>query len=105
MPEDSEKFGNIIEELVLGIKSPINQLKKTVLIHCAAGISRSSAVTIAFMMYYYTMTLEEAFHYVKERHQSTCPNKGFFAELLKFELKLLKKNSCTIDDYYKWIIK
>lgn len=54
------------------------QRKKTnVLVHCAAGISRSSAILISYMMKKYNISYEEAFKKVKSKRSCIQPNSGF----------------------------
>ena len=53
----------------------------TVLVHCAAGISRSASVVIAYLMMTHGMTLDEAYQYVKSRRSIVQPNPGFMQQL------------------------
>ena len=46
------------------------------LVHCAAGISRSSSFVIAYLMDEYAWTLGEAFHGLRERRPVSWPNPG-----------------------------
>eukprot|EP01001_Neometanema_parovale_P008708 NODE_4970_length_996_cov_21.326460_g4763_i0.p1 GENE.NODE_4970_length_996_cov_21.326460_g4763_i0~~NODE_4970_length_996_cov_21.326460_g4763_i0.p1 ORF type:complete len:308 (+),score=54.41 NODE_4970_length_996_cov_21.326460_g4763_i0:53-925(+) len=61
-----------------------------VLIHCRAGVSRSSCVSIAYLMWHAKMHLSEAYIYVKERRAIAHPNKGFLNQLMNFEKHLFK---------------
>jgi protein-tyrosine phosphatase len=65
-----------------------------VLIHCAAAISRSTTVTISYVMATNKMTYMQASDYVKTKHPMTYPNEGFIEQLKKYELAL-----CQSDDY------
>ncbi|XP_071493736.1 dual specificity protein phosphatase 12-like [Diadema antillarum] len=56
-----------------------------VLVHCAMGVSRSSATVIAYIMNKEQCTLDEALLRVKEKHSQTCPNEGFMEQLRLFE--------------------
>eukprot|EP00993_Chasmostoma_nieuportense_P002738 NODE_3509_length_954_cov_29.002418_g3357_i0.p1 GENE.NODE_3509_length_954_cov_29.002418_g3357_i0~~NODE_3509_length_954_cov_29.002418_g3357_i0.p1 ORF type:complete len:281 (+),score=34.29 NODE_3509_length_954_cov_29.002418_g3357_i0:45-887(+) len=56
-----------------------------VLIHCRAGVSRSSCVSIAYLMYHCRMKLREAYEYVKQRRPIAHPNKGFINQLMSYE--------------------
>jgi hypothetical protein len=53
----------------------------TVLVHCAAGISRSASVVIAYLMMTRGMTLAEAYQYAKSRRPIVEPNPGFIQQL------------------------
>jgi len=52
-----------------------------VLLHCAAGVSRSVAVAIGFLMLERGKSLGEAYAMVKERRPCIAPNAGFLLAL------------------------
>eukprot|EP01117_Protostelium_nocturnum_P006239 TRINITY_DN2252_c0_g1_i1.p1 TRINITY_DN2252_c0_g1~~TRINITY_DN2252_c0_g1_i1.p1 ORF type:complete len:326 (-),score=61.22 TRINITY_DN2252_c0_g1_i1:36-1013(-) len=56
-----------------------------VLIHCAAGISRSSTLTIAYLMQTMGFSLSEAYKYVRERRPIISPNDGFTRQLQVYQ--------------------
>jgi len=60
---------------------------KSVLVHCQAGISRSSTLVIAYWMRYRGMTRDEAYLQVKKRRPCICPNQGFWKELQVYETR------------------
>lgn len=62
-----------------------------VLVHCNAGISRSTTITIAYLMKEIGHTLESAFQLVKKARLATRPNPGFMKQLKAFENELLIK--------------
>ncbi|BAU80034.1 conserved dual specificity protein phosphatase [Tokyovirus A1] len=57
-----------------------------VLVHCAAGISRSSSVVIAFLMLKRGMTYDTALAFVKSKRKCVDPNPGF-----RFQLEELNR--------------
>lgn len=59
-----------------------------VLVHCHAGMSRSVTIILAYLMKYYSHTLESALEYVKQRKPDVSPNFSFMGQLLKFECSL-----------------
>ena len=61
----------------------------TVLLHWAAGISRSGSMMVAYVMVKEKMTFEDALKYVQERRKKVCPNEGFVQQLKKFEKEIL----------------
>lgn len=75
--------------------------ERTVLVNCAAGISRSSTIVIAYIMQYYRLTLEQAFKAVRSKRNQICPNKNFMKHLLEYELALFGKNSLTYNECIK----
>ena len=56
-----------------------------ILIHCMAGISRSVTLTIAYLMKHFTMPMQAAYQYVKERRPAISPNLNFMGQLVEFE--------------------
>jgi len=62
-----------------------NALKKNynVLVHCAAGISRSASVIIYYLMTYHNMCYDHAYTYLKSVHPKTRPNTGYQQQLIK----------------------
>mmetsp|Transcript_83457 Transcript_83457/g.223436 ORF Transcript_83457/g.223436 Transcript_83457/m.223436 type:complete len:228 (-) Transcript_83457:75-758(-) len=59
--------------------------------HCAAGISRSSTVVIAYLMSSQKIPLLEAFVKVYKARRVVWPNRSFMAQLIGFERHLQKK--------------
>lgn len=67
-----------------------------VLVHCNAGISRSSTIVIAYLMMKKRWPLVQAYQYVKEKRSKIRPNAGFQEQLKTFEQQL--KNSGHIEN-------
>jgi len=59
-----------------------------VLVHCVAGISRSAAVVIAYIMMTQQKSLEEVESYVRSKRPCIKPNDGFFNQLRQLEKEL-----------------
>uniref|UniRef100_A0A0G4HIQ0 protein-tyrosine-phosphatase n=1 Tax=Chromera velia CCMP2878 TaxID=1169474 RepID=A0A0G4HIQ0_9ALVE len=59
----------------------------SVLVHCAAGMSRSASIVIGFLISPEgrQMSLVDAVHHVRERRPLVYPNKGFFLALIRLE--------------------
>lgn len=56
-----------------------------VLVHCVAGVSRSPALVLAYLVRHCGMALREAFLHVRAARPSARPNSGFFSQLIEFE--------------------
>jgi len=61
-----------------------------VFVHCAAGISRSSASVIAYVMWKLGLKFKEALELTKRKHSQTSPNSGFVRQLREFEVILVR---------------
>nr|CAH8828572.1 unnamed protein product [Trichobilharzia regenti] len=61
---------------------------KSVLVHCQAGVSRSPALIIAYLMAYSSMSLLDAYQFVKTRRSVIAPNFAFMGQLFEFESDL-----------------
>jgi len=56
-----------------------------ILLHCDSGISRSAAVTIAYVMRDQNLSYDQAFQYVADRRCCVHPNLGFMHQLGEYE--------------------
>lgn len=77
-------FESVLDESIEFIKR-CNELDLPVLVHCNAGVSRSSTVVIGYLIKECRLPFEEAFRAVKLKRSAIQPNAGF----LQF-LKALK---------------
>lgn len=59
-----------------------------VMIHCTAGISRSAAIAIAYLMSTKRLSVTEAYSFVKGKRPVISPNLDFMGELQQFERTL-----------------
>ena len=74
--------------------------KATVLVHSYFGMSRSSAVIIAYLMKEKNWSLQEAYQHLKGKHSSTNPNDNFAVQLIRYEQELHGKMSMTVKDFH-----
>jgi len=65
--------------------------KKSVLVHCQMGLSRSATIVIGYMMKSQGWPLEKAYSHVFEARGFIMPNDGFHYQLLKYEKQLYGK--------------
>lgn len=61
---------------------------KTVYVHCAAGVSRSGMVVVAYEMKKHGWSRDEALRFVRTRRPVTNPNPAFCELLLEWEKEL-----------------
>ncbi|UJR22745.1 hypothetical protein I4U23_025777 [Adineta vaga] len=64
-----------------------------VLVHCMAGISRSSTIVCAYLIRYMNMSLRDAYLLCKKHRPIVFPNLGFWNQLIAYESQLKKQNS------------
>ncbi len=56
-----------------------------ILVHCAAGVSRSATIVAAYLMVTHQISAAEAVLGVHQARPCVCPNLGFLRQLLRFE--------------------
>lgn len=71
------------------------QKKGVVLIHCNLGVSRSSTITLAYLMQTQHISLEDALTFLRTRRSCARPNFGFLSQLAKWEEMILGKKVTT----------
>ncbi|CAK9176010.1 unnamed protein product [Ilex paraguariensis] len=59
-----------------------------VLVHCCQGVSRSTSLVIAYLMWKEGQSFEDAFQYVKTARGVTNPNMGFACQLLQCQKRV-----------------
>ncbi|WRX14711.1 Dual specificity phosphatase [Theobroma cacao] len=59
-----------------------------VLVHCCQGVSRSTSLVIAYLMWREGQSFEDAFQYVKAARGVTNPNTGFAFQLLQCQKRV-----------------
>ena len=84
-----------------------NDKNKKILVHCSAGISRSSSIIIGYCMIYKKMKLLDAYNFVKSKKGNIAPNPGFMSQLIKLEKDLFQLNEPTLNhkDYVVSLLK
>lgn len=76
LPEMETNFSPILDESISFIRSHVDRASP-VLVHCNAGVSRSSTVVIGYLIKECRMPFEEAFRVVKFKRPAIQPNAGF----------------------------
>jgi protein-tyrosine phosphatase len=72
-----------------GILDSWRQQGRVVVVHCAAGVSRSTVVVAAHLVRRYGMSSGDALALVKRQRKVTNPNPGLVALLGEYERRLL----------------
>ena len=83
---------NIVQYVPEAIKFIDRELMcgKVVLIHCAAGISRSASIAVAYFMVKYSIGYDEALARVRRGRGCACPNQGFEQQLRNMNVTSLR---------------
>lgn len=84
---------NITRVLPEALSFIISELQKggKVLIHCAAGVSRSASVAVAYFMLSYNLDYSSALAKVRKGRKCACPNPGFERQLRNLDIPALKR--------------
>jgi len=82
--EQSDAMNASLEKIVQFIDSAIEH-GGCALVHCAAGISRSSTVVLAYLVAKQHMSLFDAFRHIKTKRIVVWPNLGFMRVLIEWE--------------------
>ncbi|CAD8085314.1 unnamed protein product [Paramecium primaurelia] len=97
--EDSASFRII--DYFMQINEVIEEELKngSVLVHCVAGVSRSSACVIAYLMQSQGWSYEKTYYYVKEKRLTINPNPGFKKQLIQYrnQLNWFKKSKNSLE--------
>jgi len=83
-PKESAKLMSKLEEAFDFIDTA-REAKRPVLVHCAAGVSRSATVVIAYLMQREGYTLEKALAHVEFCRPEVKPNEGFMRMLTELD--------------------
>ncbi|XP_033644532.1 dual specificity protein phosphatase 6-like [Asterias rubens] len=71
-----------------------------VLVHCVEGISRSSTITIAFLMKYRGWSLADALSFLRSKRPKARPNRAFLIQLGDLERELFGKKISDVEEIY-----
>ncbi|KAK0148760.1 Serine/threonine/tyrosine-interacting-like protein 1 [Merluccius polli] len=88
-----------LERICVFIGSHVNK-GSSVLVFSTHGIGRCSAATIAFLMYHFKYSLEDAWKYVQKCKSNMRPNRGFVQQLSDWELHTTGQRSTDISEPY-----
>lgn len=91
--DDQEEQAGVMEASLDHAVAFVGTALKTggiVVVHCAAGISRSATVVLAFLVAAYGMTLRQAFARVLAARPVVWPNAGFMQVLIHWEAKHMR---------------
>jgi len=70
--------------------------------HCAAGISRSTTLVLAYLVRAHGMPLREAFALVHSRRKVAWPNRSFMRQLIAYEHSVHGRSTLDLDEWDSW---
>jgi len=70
-----------------------------ILVHCAAGMSRSPTLVISYLMVSLKWNLRQAYTHVKTHRSIVDINRGFMKKLIAFEKELYGTNTMSVSDF------
>ncbi|TDL27327.1 phosphotyrosine protein [Rickenella mellea] len=65
-----------------------------VLVHCVQGMSRSASVVSAYLMAAYGWSVVQAVEFVRSKHSTALPNRGFVHQLQEYSVSLQSRSVC-----------
>ena len=88
--------------LLLILSENVHQSGGKVLVHCLAGISRSPAICMAYLMYTMNFSMDQAHDFIKRKRRIISPNLNFMQQLHEYERQLEEqKRSAAISSSSK----
>ena len=102
---DDEHQGSAMADSLRSAAAFINGAlgaKGCVVVHCAAGISRSATVVLGYFLIHRKMTLRDSFSQLIGARGCIWPNDAFMAALIALEAEVRGANTITLAEYERW---
>ena len=101
LPLNDKSSGVSIRATVLQAVAFIREARASnrdakVLIHCKAGISRSSTVVAAYLMQEQRVSLRAGLALIIQKREQAYPNPGFLEQLKEMEMELFGLEAATV---------
>ena len=62
---------------------------KEVYVHCTAGMNRAAAIVITYIVFSDSLSLEEAYEYVRSYREIICPDINDISQVIKKEISYI----------------
>ena len=98
----AQHLASALEDACNFLQSALQARGGRALVHCAAGISRSATVVLAFLMLRRDYSLRRAFELVYARRRVIWPNDGFMGTLIRIEEDRVGAATMALDEYMRW---
>ena len=83
--ELAKGHGNLFRFVCQWLDERVVRQGRNVVVHCAAGGSRSAAIVCLYLMHAAKLPCREALEYMQSRRSNVCPNWGFLQQLIEWE--------------------
>lgn len=100
-PEQAPRLHQLLRETSGFIDNAIRR-GGCVLVHCAAGASRSATVALAYLVLHERLTLRAAFEKIWAARRATWPNEQFMEALIAFEREHTGAATLSLEEYEAW---
>lgn len=97
--EQGASMGASLKSAARFIKKALKKKHGCVLVHCAAGISRSASVVLGYLVLHGGKSLREAFAHLLQCRPCIWPNEGFMSALIDLEKAERGKATITAAEY------
>ena len=91
-----DTFGPLLDNTADWMHEKIKRKNGNIFVHCHAGISRSSTITISYMIKYLGYDPGQALFNIRKGRNIANPNRSFWKELEIFGKKFKEKGMCII---------
>ena len=98
---EASKMGGSLRDAASFISSAIKGGNR-VLVHCAAGASRSATVVLAYLVLHEKTSLRDAFGELWRKRPCTWPNDGFMGALISLEKEAGGSGTIELAEYVAW---
>lgn len=94
---ETQNISQYFSESFEFIENALKEERNCVLVHCNAGISRSSSFVIAYLLQKRIFKkYKDAYNHVKKARPVIEPNRGFEKQLINLEKRIRKTKQCSI---------
>jgi protein-tyrosine phosphatase len=91
--DDSEDIKQHFTKAIDFMDTAIYDSDGHVFVHCAAGVSRSATIVIAYLMKKQNLSFDDALKIVQTKRPVICPNVGFREQLKTYEEELKEQQT------------
>ena len=99
---NGDLMASLLREVAAFIHKALKRKKGVVLVHCAAGVSRSATVVLGYMVLHCDMSLYDAFELMRKQRPCIWPNDSFMKALIELEHTVRRQKTINLEEYVHW---